>query len=435
VTPGWAALQGAIEGEVILPGSPGYEDARKPAITRFHDVRPQAVVQCANVDDVAEAIEFALRAGLPFTPRGGGHCFAGRSSTTGIVIDTRPMRSVAVEGDVVKVGAGARLGELYDVLDRHGVTIAGGCGPPVGIAGLVLGGGLGILGRKHGLTCDQLLAAQVVLPDGRVVDCDEDRHEDLFWALRGGGGFGVVTSFALRTVPAPPATSFHLKWPYEQAAGVIAAWQAWSPLGPDELAASLLITAAAELRVHVFGAMTASEPETRRELGRLGVDPASASFTYLPYRETKRHLVENGPGEEAEGHVFMKSEYFRRPLPADAIAALVENFADRPPGESRELDFTPWGGAYNRVPAHATAFPHRSELFLLKQAVVVDPGGGERARQWLERSYATTHPWGTGGVYPNFPEPERDRWDEAYYGANRARLLRLSDDFRLQVPS
>ena len=145
-----AALQGAIEGEVVLPGSPRYEAARKPPIVRFQDVRPQAVVLCRNAVDVAETIAVAGMTGLETAIRSGGHCFAGRSSTTGIVIDVSPMHSVSVSRGIATIGAGARLGEVYDALGEHGRTIAAGCGPSVGIAGLVLGGGLGILGRITG---------------------------------------------------------------------------------------------------------------------------------------------------------------------------------------------------------------------------------------------------------------------------------------------
>ena len=231
MTPDWRALQDAIAGDVILPGSSGYDEARRPAIARFHDIRPQAVVRCRTATDVAEAIWCAGRYGLRVAPRSGGHCFAGRSSTAGIVIDVSPMDSVSVADGVMTVGAGARLGGVYDALDAHGLTIAAGCGPTVGIAGLTLGGGLGILGRTHGLTSDQLLGAQVVLADGRIVDCDEDRDEGLFWALRGAGGgmFGVVTSLVFRTVPAPATTIFQLFWEHTHAAAVIDAWQAWAP--------------------------------------------------------------------------------------------------------------------------------------------------------------------------------------------------------------
>jgi FAD/FMN-containing dehydrogenase len=385
----------------IRPGDDAYEEARKPAITRFHGTRPQAIVRCATPQDVAEALAFARGNDTPVTARSGGHCFAGRSTTTGIVVDVRPMRSVTLDDGTATIGAGARLGEIYDALEEHGVTIAGGCGPEVGIAGLTLGGGLGILGRKHGRTCDRLVAAQVVLPDGRIVDCDEHRDADLFWALRGAGaiGLGVVTSLVFRTIEEPSATAFHDTYPHDRAAELIASWQQWAPTGPDELAASLLVNNSG---VHVFGARLESEPGDGR-----------------PYREVKRHLVEHGPGEEAEGDLFMRSEFFRRPLPPEAIEQLVQAFhtSDAP----RELDFTPWGGAYNRVPADATAFPHRDELFLLKHQVFGDT-------DWLERSFATTHPFGSGGVYPNFPEPGLD--PRAYYGANLERAMTFSDDLR-----
>jgi FAD/FMN-containing dehydrogenase len=152
----------------------------------------------------------------------------------GIVIDVTPMRSVSVSGGVARLGAGARLGDVYDSLEEHGLTIPAGCGPTVGISGLTLGGGLGILGRKHGLTSDHLLGAQIVLADGRVVECDERRDEELFWALRGAGGgnFGVVSSLLFETIPAPAATSFHLIWSDTQAPAAIDAWQAWVPSRP-----------------------------------------------------------------------------------------------------------------------------------------------------------------------------------------------------------
>jgi FAD/FMN-containing dehydrogenase len=440
--PDWNALQGAIAGEVILPGSQDYESVRKPAIARFHDVRPQAVVRCATPEDVAETISLARRSGLPAVPRSGGHCFAGRSSSEGIVIDVTPMNTVFVSGGVATIGAGARLGDVYDALEQRDLTMAAGCGPEVGIAGLTLGGGLGILGRKHGLTADQLLRAEVVLADGRIIECDADHHEDLFWALRGGGAgnIGVATSFAFRTIPAASATTFHLVWQHVHAAAVVEAWQRWSPAAPDQMAASLLVTASADPHkppvVNVFGAMVGSESTAAGLLeelvARVGAEPASASSLTMPYRDAKRHLAEHGPGEEhpEDAHPFSKSEFFRRPLPGEAVAALLDQFTgERVSGQSRELDFTPWSGAYNRVPADGTAFVHRSELFLLKQAVVLDSGASaserEAARSWLAESWASVHPWGSGGVYPNFPDPELDDAGHAYYGTNYDRLMRV----------
>jgi hypothetical protein len=157
--------------------------------------------------------------------RSGGHCFAGHSSTDGIVIDVTPMKTVSVAGDNATIGAGACLGDVYRSLRQHDRTIPAGSCPSVGIAGLTLGGGLGILGRKYGATSDHLLGAQVVLADGRIVDCDDAHERDLSWPLRGAGAgnFGVVTSLVFRTIPASSATNFHLTWAYRHAAAVIEA--------------------------------------------------------------------------------------------------------------------------------------------------------------------------------------------------------------------
>jgi FAD/FMN-containing dehydrogenase len=427
-----------LPGEVVLPGAPGYEAARRPAAPLLPDRRPLAVVRCATAGDVAEVIALARRHGLVCAPRSGGHCFGGRSSTEGIVIDVSPMRSVSVSGDAATVGAGARLGAIYGSLAEHALTVPAGCGPTVGIAGLTLGGGLGILGRSRGLTCDNLLSARVVLADGRTVDCDEHHDADLFWALRGAGGgqFGVVTSLTFRAGPAPPATSFRLTWRPADAARVIGAWQTWAPAGPDELAASLLVTVDGDVErppvVTLFGAMLDAESATAELLGELaamvGAEPLSAATRHLPFHDTKRYLA--GDDSTLSAYTFSKSGFFNRRLPDEAITALVDHFTgERVPGQARELDFTPWGGAYNRVPVHATAFAHRDAMFLLKQSAAVDvhapPGERTAAREWLAGSHASVRRWGTGGVYPNFPNPDLTDWPRAYHGDNYARLRRV----------
>jgi FAD/FMN-containing dehydrogenase len=440
----WWDLRASLEGEVVLPGSPRYEEVRRPQIPRFHDVRPQAVVLCRTPEDVVEAIAFARRSGIEVAVRSGGHDFAGRSSGPGMVLDLTPMHSLEVSEGLAMVGPGFRLGDLYAALARYEVTIPGGCGATVGIGGQALGGGLGLLGRSGGLTSDQLVGAEVVLADGRVVECDEQRHEDLFWALRGAGayGLGVVTRLTLRTVPEPAATSFHLKWPYERTSVLIAAWQQWSPTGPDELAASLLVTvggeAGAEPLVHLFGSMIGSETETAALLDEFvsvaGAEPASAERSHMRYGSLKSYLAERGPGdqEDEDGRPYTKSEFFREPLPAGAVEALVDLFVrGRRPGEARKLDFMPWGGAYNRVPANATAFPHRDELFLLEHSVVVpvgfDAAATEAARAWLSDSWELVHPSGSGGVYANFPDTDLPDEHRAYWGANLERVRRVKE--------
>ena len=415
-------------GDVLVPGAPGYESARTAAVPRLDHPRPRAIVRCHGEPDIAAALAFACESGAPVAVRSGGHCFAGRSSTDGVLIDVTPMSTVAVADGVATVGAGTRLADLYDALDAHGLTIPAGCGPTVGISGLTLGGGIGVLGRTYGLTCDRLVGARVVLADGRSVDCDVHRHGDLFWALRGAGGgqFGVVTTLAFDPVPAPAATAFHLVWPVGAAADLVSAWTDWAPDAPDELDATLRLTAAGEpgspIVPNLVGLCLGGESETadllRAVIVGAGREPASASYRHLPFRAAKQALVGLGSVEDGDadaggaGLPFNRSEFFRASLPTDAVAALVQGLGEgRRPGEERQLTFMPWGGAYNRVAADDTAFAHRDERYLLDHVVVTDdPGAFEAGQRWVRRSWSIAHRWGSGRVYPNFPDPDLSDW-------------------------
>jgi FAD/FMN-containing dehydrogenase len=392
-------------GEVVRPGHPDYERARLPALPNFHHIRPRAIVRCHTPDDVAEALVRAKESRTHITPRGGGHCFAGRSSTDGVVLDLTPMNDVSVRDGLAVIGAGARLAQVYAGLNRHGLTLPAGCGPTVGIAGLTLGGGLGLLGRRHGLTSDRLRAAQVVLPDGKIVDCAADREPDLFWALRGAGGgqFGVVTKLVFAPVPAEPTTRFVLTWPSTSAPDVVRAWQEIAPDAPGELSANIKIGAR---WVTVFGA---GPPHDFLQL-----DPVTSDISTVPYHELKQSF--DDLGELEAGAVTSRSEFFRRSLPDQAIAALLE---DLEPG--RELNFTPMGGAYNRVPATATAFAHRSERFMIEH-VSADAN-------WVHRSWSAVHHHASGRVYPNFPDPHLEDPLIAYHGENLARLKEIKTHY------
>jgi FAD/FMN-containing dehydrogenase len=379
--------------EVLRPGGAEYESARRPQIERFAEIRPAAIARCAGAADVQEALELARREGRTLAVRSGGHCFAGRSSTTGVLIDVSALDTVSFDDGVLDVGAGAKLGAIYDALAPHERTIAGGCGVTVGIAGLALGGGLGVLGRRHGLTCDQIVAAEVVLASGEIVEA----ADDLLWALRGSGGgqFGIVTRLTLKTVPAPPTRCFHVTHPLDEAEALIDWWQRVAPDAPEETAASLIVRPDG---VHLFG-VGDIDAETTPE---------------MPYREAKRWLTANGPPEQDATDERSKSEFFRELLPAETIATLMRHFEHG--NGACELDFSPWGGAYNRTTPDATAFPHRDARFLLKQTGPPD---------WVERAYAITHPHGTGGSYVNFPDPYLEDGAAAYHGENLARLREI----------
>ena len=444
--PDWGELERAIDGIVALPGSESFEAHQRPFNARFEERGPQAVVSCVNPHDVSETLAFVSRHGIASAVRAGGHSFAGHSTTRGVLLDVGPMRSVVVSDGLVTVGAGATLGEVYGALDGHALAIPGGTCPSVGVAGLTLGGGLGILGRTYGVTSDSLVGAEIVLADGRLVACDEHHDGQLFWALRGAGSgnVGVVTSLVFRPVPAPEVTNLHLSWSSSDAAAVIDAWQRWAPDAPDELAASLKVTAtggAGPASVDVWAASLGGGGEDA--LGGLvsaaGVDPGSSLAEHRSFEGTRRFWAalgeERPPGEGTTAPpepvcLFAKSEFFRRPIPAEAVSALLEAFArDRAVGESRELDFMPWAGAYNRVRPDATAFVHREERFQLKHAVTVDAAASPDARRaahaQVARSWGSVHAWGSGRVFQNFADPDLEDWPVAYYGPNLERLLRV----------
>ena len=438
-----AALERRLAGEVLVPGSAGYESTRKPAHPRFDHIRPQAIALCAGSSDVAEVLAFARQSAIPLAVRSGGHCFIGRSSTEGIVLDLTAMHSVSLGDSTATVGAGTRLGELYDRLDEHRVTLPAGCGSTVGISGLTLGGGIGVFGRKYGLTCDSLLSARVVLADSEVVECDNSRNPDLFWALRGGGGnFGVATSLVFQTSPAAAATAFRFTWPHFEAEQTLRAWQQWAPDAANEVCGVLRISVSGDAGEPpvvsmvgvVLGSMLQTEDYLAEFLEQCGGQPTHRSLDTVEAGGGLKRSVAKMDSVVLEGSdsraVFSKSEFFRRPLTPGAVAALLRNLSeDRPSGESRELSFTPMGGRYNDVSPQATAFVHRAEQFLVEHvATTVADASDSAARaalSWAERSWRCLHEQASGGVYPNFPDLDLLDWRTAYYGVNYERLRQI----------
>jgi FAD/FMN-containing dehydrogenase len=443
-TPPWSSLDAAIAGEVVLPGAREYDTLRRGYNARFHDRRPTAIVRCATRDDVVQTVRVAREHGLELVARSGGHCLGGRSSTMAVLVDVGRLDDVVVTGGRAAIGAGARLGDVYEVLDRYQATLPAGSCPDVGIAGLALGGGLGVLGRLYGVTSDHLVAAEVVLADGRVVHADAGHYGDLFWALRGAGGnnFGIVTRLMFQTVPATDATNVHAAWSASSAVEVVDAWQRWAPFAPDELAASLKVTVGGErdhpVAVNLYATMTGHVSDAvsllQEFVDRVAVEPARFTATPGTPADTRffwAHLDEIGSddrppsaGEQHSPLLVHRSEFFAEALPRDAIRHLLRRLTrGRHPDETRELDFMPWGGAYNRVPADASAFVHRREHFLLKHATATTPRHLGTARTWVEQSWAGVHPWGSGRVFQNFADPDLTGWDDAYYGTNVQRLL------------
>jgi FAD/FMN-containing dehydrogenase len=419
----------SLDGELFTPDSPRYDAIRRPVNVAYRDVRPRLVVLCRSVSDVVDAVTYAAATGNRIAPRGGGHCFAGRSSTDGVVLDLSGLDGISVAADrVATIGAGARLGQVYAALHAYGRTLPAGCGPTVGITGLTLGGGIGLLGRKHGLTCDRLVGAQVVLPDGSVVDCDYDHEPDLFWGLRGAGGgqFGVVTVLRFDTVPEPMTTRIEAHWSDIALDELVSAWEAWAPDAPDELTVDLSLVSepGAPVQATLFGACTLGEGSTRELLqefiDRAGVAPTIELRAGLPYHQLKSTFAD--PPDLPERAQRMRSEFFSNSMAQRTLASLLTQLGEPRTMSRRAITFAAMGGAYNRVAADATAFAHRSERFLLGHIA-------EAADPWVDDSWATAHADGSGHVYPNFPDPALDDWAAAYHAGNYPRLAAVKNAY------
>jgi FAD/FMN-containing dehydrogenase len=357
----------------------------------------------------------------------------------------------------VTVGAGLRLIDFYQRLAAHGLAVPAGSCPTVGLAGLTLGGGVGVVGRAYGLTCDNLEALEIVTADGSVLIADATEHSDLYWASRGGGGgnFGVATSFTFRTHELSRLVPFFLSWPWSQAHRVIASWQHWAPAAPDALWSNLHLTAAPggpTPSLQVGGTYLGSVAEATHHLDSLyaavGAGPASTYLGESSYREAM--LLEAGcsgltvdqcqlPWQAPGGRLsrepsFAKSDFFTMPLSSAAITALLRGVealrgVGGAPGGSGGVAFDSFGGALNRVPASATAFVHRDALFPAQYSTQWSPhaGGPGVARQhaWLREFYASMRPYASGQCYQNYIDPELRDWRTAYYGANYARLAQV----------
>jgi FAD/FMN-containing dehydrogenase len=458
----WSMLASSLTGHLVLPSSPSYANARLLYDPRFDDINPAAVAYCASPTDVQRCIAFARAHGVVPVPRCGGHSYGGYSSGPGLVIDVTSMNSVTVSraagADQAQavVGSGTLLIDFYNGLSQSGVLVPGGSCPTVGISGLALGGGVGVVGRKYGLTCDTIESLQIVTADGRLLTCDASTDEDLYWACRGGGGgnFGVVTSFTFRASPIPPLALFTLDWPSSAAADVLGAWLTWQHGGPDELWTNCEVlsdgTGALQVRTAgmFVGSSTALGSLVTTLVSAVGTQPTSRFVGPEQYLHAmlveagcenvdvaQCHLSTQNPAGTLSRSAFVASSAYVSTIPGatgvDAFVQSVTDLTQTLPGLGGGLAFDAYGGAINAVNPSDTAFVHRNAVAGIQASVSTGASASAvtQGRSWLAHFAGETAPYVDGSAYQNYIDPTLGDWANAYYGANLDRLVSVKGKY------
>jgi len=430
-------LDRQLRGDVVQRGGAGYDSARVVYDTRYDAVKPQAIAFCESLADVQKTVRWARKHNIHIVPRSGGHSYAGYSTTSGVIVDVSRLHAVSVAANGhAAAGAGAHLLGVYTSLASRGRMVPGGTCPTVGIAGLTQGGGIGLSGRKYGLTCDHLLEATVVLADGSAVVANAHQHPDLYWALRGGGGgnFGIITRFVFRTHPAPNVATYSMEWPWTDAKQVVQAWQTFAPHAPDGLSSVLNVSAVAgggTPSITSAGQFFGTEQALRNLLAPLlnAGSPTRFATTTRSFLGAVHYWAGGGTGRSTFG---AKSSISTAPLSAAGIDALLHQIeGKRTSGTGSGIVLLDsWGGAINRVPKAATAFVHRNALFSMQYLAYWDAGAAAAPNlAWLRRCYAALRPHVSPFAYQNYIDAELPNWQHAYYGTNLPRLRQIKHKY------
>ncbi|MBV8698845.1 FAD-binding oxidoreductase [Bradyrhizobium sp.] len=432
------ALRRTLHGTLCLPEDAGYDEART-IWNAMIDRHPGAVVRCKGVADIMRAVTFARDNRILLALRGGGHNIAGNAVCDGgLLIDLSLMRGVRIDpiSGTARVEPGATLGDFDKEAQAFGLATPLGINSTTGVAGLTLGGGFGWLSRKFGLTVDNLVSADVVTAEGRLIQASATENADLFWGLRGGGGnFGAVSSFEYRLHPVGPMVlSGLIVHPFARARELLAGYRKVAAEASEELTQWVVLRKAPPLpflpaEVHgkeivVFAVCyVGDERDGNRALAPLrslgtpiadvvGMQPFTA------WQGAFDPLLTPGAYNYWKSHNFVELH--------DGLLDVLVSLAAQLPTDECEIFIGQLGGAINRVPSDATAYPHRNANFAMNvHTRWRQPSDQRRSIDWARKLFGDAAPYATGGVYVNFmPEDEIDRVASAY-GANYARLAAL----------
>ena len=430
-------LRGNLRGVVTVPADADYAAVRRVwngAIDRY----PSAVVACADAEDVASALRIAATRGLAITVRGGGHNVAGRCIRDGaLLLDLSRLNGVAVntESRIATVQGGALWRDVDAATARAGLATTGGLVSTTGVGGFTLGGGAGWLMRKHGLACDNMLGANVILSDGRVVRASADEHADLYWGLRGGaGGLGVVASFDFRTYPLREVLAGLIVHPAEQAFGALQAFRDFAADAPDEFCGLAVIANAPPLpfldpgwhgRPVVIHAVCWSGDQAAgarvlaplRGFGR----PLAEHVGWMPYVQWQQL---QDPAAPPGLHYYWKTANYRDI--GDSTLKVLAAAARQLPSPRSEIHLQHMGGAVARVSQDDTAFAHRSARYFVNLIGITDHAAQVTGlRERVRALYGKITPEATATIMPNFSDQDDAQAERQFGGDIAGRLAAL----------
>lgn len=425
----------SLRGELLRPGDTDYDEARK-VWNGMIDKRPGLIARCTGVADVISAVDFARTHQILVSVRGGGHNIPGNAVCNGgLMIDLAGMHSIRVDPGrrTARAEGGVTWGEFDHETQAFGLATTGGSVSDTGIAGLTLGGGLGWLAGKCGLTCDNLLSADVVTADGKLLVASASEHTDLFWGLRGGGGnFGIVTSFEYQLHPVGPVLAGMLLYPFAQAKEALAYYRDFAKAVPDEVntMGGLLTSADGDLMAVIAvcynGSLDAGERVLRplREFG----PPVADQIRPMAYREVQTQL----DAAAVRGRRYYIKSSFMRSISDDAIDALIDRFANVPSPHTLVF-FQQLGNSANRIGAQETAFSQRDALCEWGcLSSWVDPAADGMNIGWTRALAEAMQPFSSGGAYITQlgveAEEGADRIKDAF-GPNYEQLVALKNKY------
>lgn len=441
-------LRAMLKGRLLLPGDHDYDAAYQPANGRYRDIRPMAIAQCADEDDVVACVQWSNRNDVQPVVRGGGHSYAGYSTTNGLLVDIGRLNTVRVDtrtGTAVTGGAALNR-DLFKATADSSLFLPGGTCPSVGVGGLVLGGGIGYNTHWAGLTSDHLRASRIVVASGDVLDINESNERDLFWACRGGAGgsFGINTSFTFELVEAPQSNVayYRFEWRGADAAGAVLSTfhtvlrRAPAALNAVAMAQALPVGPGGPreaIAVMSRGQYIGPIDELRELVAPLlaAATPTRTTLTELPFWDMQRIFAT----PESEQHSFGDiSRYAPNPVPDSVIGKFVDLLVACP-SRSASANGSIWslgwvgGNVVNSIGRTVTAYVHRNMLTLLRPTTVweddADPSVGDGLNAWTDEVVAAMEPHVSAESYQNFPNRRISDWQAAYYAENFARLVEV----------